>query len=254
MVELYIKCSVFDEVYQIKMKTDRESPPFSRDVAKRTKRARRAFVMCSPKNGFVEVRLESRLEQAVAQALELDPRVRAYRAQPYTLDLLTGERLATQPTRKRDGESYTPDFAVELDGLAVAIEVKPKALLTAHAELFARVRAVLRSQGTRFVVVSEETFPGHYLRNIALLMPYLSQAPQALASWAAPLQRRSPEELSGTVVEVLAGLEPANYHVAAGVLLGVLQFDLVQHLFEQMDFILAPAFGALSAFEVIRYE
>ncbi|WP_254797428.1 hypothetical protein [Geopseudomonas aromaticivorans] len=236
------------------MKADRQTPAFSRDVAKRTKRPRRAYVMCSPKSGFVEVRLESRLEQSVAQALELDPRVRAYRAQPYTLDLLTGERLAAQPASKKSTVSYTPDFEAEVGELVVAIEVKPRAFLKRHAELFERVRVVLRRQGVRFLVVSEESFPGHYLRNIALLMPYLSQASQALEGWAAPLQRRSPEELSGPVAEVLEGLEPANYHVAAGVLLGVIQFDLVQHLFEQMDFILAPAFGALNAFEVIRYE
>jgi len=60
------------------MKIDSKSHGFSRDVAKRTKRARRAYVMCSAKNGNVEIRLESRLEQSVAQALELDPRVREY--------------------------------------------------------------------------------------------------------------------------------------------------------------------------------
>ena len=59
--------------------------------------------MCSPKNGFVEIRLESRLEQSVAQALELDPRVRAYRAQPFTLDLSTGERLAAKHPIKPSG-------------------------------------------------------------------------------------------------------------------------------------------------------
>lgn len=235
------------------MKADRDTPPFSRDVARRTKRSRRAYVTCSPKNGFAEVRLESRLEQAVAQALELDPRVKAYRAQPYTVDLLSGQRLATQPAH-REGATYTPDFAVTLDGLEVALEVKPGAFLASHAELFAQVRAVLCQQGTRFVVASEESLPGHYMRNIALLMPYLTQAPQALEGWAAPLQQRPPEKLTGTVAEVLAGLEPANHHLAAGVLLGVLKVDLVQCLFEQMDFTLAPAFGALSAFEVIRYE
>lgn len=237
------------------MKTDQVSPPCSRDVAKRTKRSRRAYVMCSAKNGHVEIRLESRLEQSVAQALELDPRVRAYRAQPFTLDLATGDLLPKKHLIKPQGTLYyTPDFSVELADLQIVLEVKPRAFLEEHRELLGKVRSMLVSKGMRFIVICDDDFTGHYLRNIQLLIPYLTQAAHALQAWAAPLQSLTPERLVGPVGEVLVDGTPANYQVAAGVLLGIIKFDMALHLFERMDFEIAPAFGSLSAFEVIRYE
>ncbi|WP_231118571.1 Tn7 transposase TnsA N-terminal domain-containing protein [Pseudomonas putida] len=237
------------------MKFDTQSPASSRDVAKRSKRARRAHVMCSPKNGFVEIRLESRLEQSVAQALELDPRVRAYRAQPFTLDLTSGERLAAKSPHKPPGAVYyTPDFIVDLDDLQVVVEVKPSAFVEKHRALLAEVRGALLKQGLRFCVITEADFQGHYLRNAQLFLQYLAQAAPALPKWAAALQVRDPHALTGPVSQVLAGDVPLNHQLAAGVLLGLVQFDLVRHPFEHMDFDIAPAFGSLSAFEVIRYE
>ena len=237
------------------MKFDSQSPAVSRDVAKRSKRARRAHVMCSPKNGFVEVRLESRLEQSVAHALELDPRVRAYRAQPFTLDLSTGERLAEKhPIKPSGAVYYTPDFVVDLDDLQIVVEVKPSAFVQEHKALLESVREALRQQGLRFIVITEADFTGHYLRNAQLLMQYLAQAAPSLPSWAAALQARDPHVLTGPVTQVLTGDVPLNYQLAAGVLLGLIRFDLVRHLFEHMDFDIVPAFGSLSAFEVIRYE
>ena len=237
------------------MKSDVLSPACSRDVAKRTQRSRRAYVMCSAKNGFVELKLESRLEQSVAQALELDPRVRAYRAQPFTLDLATGERLAAKHLKKPPGAVYyTPDFAVDLDDLQIVVEVKPCAFVQEHRALLEEVRDALRQQGLRFIVITEADFTGHYLRNVQLFMQYLTQAAPALPGWIAALQTRDPQALRGPVTQVLTGDVPLNYQLAAGVLLGLLKFDLIRHQFERMDFNIAPAFGSLSAFEVIRYE
>jgi hypothetical protein len=237
------------------MKTDKFSPGASREVAKRTKRARHAYVMCSAKNGFVEIRLESRLEQSVAQALELDPRVRAYRAQPFTLDLATGELLAEKHLRKPQGAVYyTPDFMVDLEDLQIILEVKPRAFLQEHMKQLDQVRCVLLSKGMRFLIITEDDFAGHYLRNIQLFVQYLTQARHALPGWAAPLQLRDTHGLTGPVTQILDGEVPSNYQLAAGVLLGIIKFDLVRHLFERMDFDVAPAFGVLSAFEVIRYE
>lgn len=236
------------------MKFDAKSPSLSRDVAKRTKRGRKAYVMCSAKNGHVEIRLESRLEQSVAQALELDPRVRAYHAQPFTLDLATGERLAAKPLKKPQGAVYyTPDFSVDLDDLQVVLEVKPRAFVQEHRKRLEQVRGALLKQGLRFIVVTEDDFAGHYLRNTQLFIPYLVQAAQALPGWAEPLQKRPAHTLLGPVRQLLVGDVPANYQLAAGMLLGVITFDLVRHQFERMDFDIAPAFGSLSAFEVLRY-
>lgn len=237
------------------MKIDSLSHGFSRDVAKRIRRAGRAYVMCSAKNGHVEIRLESRLEQSVAQALELDPRVSAYRAQPFTLDLASGDLLPKKHLIKPQGVLYyTPDFSVELADLQIVLEVKPRSFLEEHRELLGKVRSALIKKGKRFIVISEDDFSGHYLRNIQLLIPYLTQASHTLPRWAAPLQRLTPDQLKGPVRQALDAGTPANYQVAAGVLLGIIKFDLALHLFEQMDFEISPAFGSLSVFEVICFE
>ena len=250
---LYLKAGLFGEVYL--MKVDNLSHGFSRDVARRTKRARRAYVMCSAKNGHVEIRLESRLEQSVAQVLELDPRVRAYRAQPFTLEFSSNELLPHKHAVKpQDASYYTPDFSVQLEDLQIVLEVNPRAFLAEHSELLGKVHTALLRKGIRFVVLCEDHFRGHYLRNIQVLLPYLTQAAHALPLWAAPLQNLKPSELLGPVRDVLITGTPANYQLAAGLLLGIVRFDLEAHLFERMDFEIAPAFGSLGAFEVIRYE
>ncbi|MFV3412995.1 Tn7 transposase TnsA N-terminal domain-containing protein [Pseudomonas sp. NY15436] len=237
------------------MKTDALSPSHSRDVARRTHRGRKAFVMCSPKNGRVEIRLESRLEQSVAQALELDPRVRSYRTQPFTLELSSGRLLPERPKHREGAQTfYTPDFVVDVNGLEVVVEVKPEALVERHREWFAHLKGQFLALGQRFVVISEADLPAPYRRNLQLLLPFVTQAHSHLTGWAAPLSVRAPEQLRGPVNQVLAGLTPANYYLGAGLLLGVLRFDLCEHWLEHMDFMVEPAFGSLGVFEVLRYE
>lgn len=236
------------------MKTDNDTQPFARDVARRTHRGRKAFVMCSPKNQRIEVRLESRLEQQIAQALELDPRVKAYRAQPFTLDLSTGERLLSKPKNKPQGAVYyTPDFAVEIPGIDVVMEVKPSHFLAAHADLHCDVRECLLNQGTRFVMVSEQTLSPCYQRNLQVLQPYLKLPEATLQDWASALLTREPKQLCGPVRSALQGLSPLSYYAVAGVLLGILQVDLQQQLMERLDFDVSPALGSLAAFEVIDF-
>jgi len=83
-------------------------------------------------NGHITV--ESDAERLVAHILSVDPRVRSFKQQPFTVDLV-GERLLftredVSEARKmrggRDGNvEYTPDFAtVQADGLQRAYEVK----------------------------------------------------------------------------------------------------------------------------------
>lgn len=128
--------------------------------------------MCSAKNGNVEIRVESRLEQSVAQVFELDPRVRSYRAQPFTLDLSTGDLLSEKHLIKPQGTMYyTPDFSVLLDELQVVVEVKPRLFVEEQTEFLRLVRSALLSKGMRFIVISEDDFKGHYLRNVQLFIP-----------------------------------------------------------------------------------
>lgn len=198
--------------------------------------------------------MESRLEQQIAQALELDPRVSVYRAQPFTLDLSTGERLLRKPKGKPSGAIYyTPDFALEIPGMEVVMEVKPSHFVAANADLLHDVRECLLNQGTRFMTVSEQTLPPSYQRNLEVLQPYLKQPASTLHSLGSALLARGPERLCGDVRTVLQGLSPLSHYAVAGVLLGILQFDLQLNLLERLDFEVGPACGSLAAFEVIDF-
>lgn len=80
------------------------------------------------------ITIESDPERLVAHILRIDPRVRSFKQQPFTVDLV-GERLlftreevseARRVRGCRTGDvEYTPDFAtVQVDGLLRAYEVK----------------------------------------------------------------------------------------------------------------------------------
>ncbi|MBB2998286.1 hypothetical protein FHX57_000599 [Paraburkholderia tropica] len=80
------------------------------------------------------ITVDSDAERIVAHMLSIDPRVRSFRQQPFTVDLVLERLLFTREelseARKargaRAGEAeYTPDFAtVQVDGLQRAYEVK----------------------------------------------------------------------------------------------------------------------------------
>jgi hypothetical protein len=80
------------------------------------------------------ITVDSDAERLVAHILSVDPRVRSFKPQPFTVDLF-GERLlftreeVAEARKMRGGRTgemeYTPDFAtVQLDGLQRAYEVK----------------------------------------------------------------------------------------------------------------------------------
>lgn len=236
------------------MKIDERSPSSSRDVAKRTMRPGRAYVICSPKNGFCEVRLESWLEQSVAHALELDPRVSSYRAQPFTLNLTTSEILIKKPKQKpKNAVYYTPDLVADVDGMQTMIEAKPERYVEEHSALFAQVKAVALSRGMRFLVVTEENLRGNFPRNAQILNQYLAQARTSLPRWSDALRQQGEANLSGIARKVLQGLKPVNYYVMAGILSGQIYVDLFECALEDKDLVIQPAWGSLEAFEVLNY-
>lgn len=80
------------------------------------------------------ITVESDAERLTSHLLGIDPRVRSFKPQPFTVDLVAGRLLFTreellearrQRGARRAAAEYTPDFAVVgLDGLQRAYEVK----------------------------------------------------------------------------------------------------------------------------------
>lgn len=233
------------------MKRDRYSPSTTRDVARRNKRGRKAYVMKSVKNGL-EMRLESTDELMFAKMLDLDPRGAELRAQETTFDLHSGEIYQALPDKK-DGRSryYTPDLTNVVDRITCVYEVKPEKHCAANAELFGEVAAFCRKKGMRFLVLSKEHYGKVLMSNLDLLHQYARQCESQIIGWAEVVDQLVDKH--GHVQDVLEALVPRNYYLIASILRGVLQTDIHTQRLSSMDFDVSPAYGDMSTLEVIRY-
>lgn len=103
------------------------------------------------------ITVDSDAERLVGHILSIDPRVRSFKPQPFTVDIL-GERLIftredlTEARRERGGRSgaveYTPDFStVQSNGLQCAYEVKLQGYEgnSTYWEKVERARAILEA-------------------------------------------------------------------------------------------------------------
>lgn len=230
------------------MKLDQQSHTVTRDVARRTNRGRKAYVMKSLKSGL-EIRLESRDEMVLAKALDLDPRGSQLRAQAMTFDLVRGEVLTALPAKKpKYSQYYTPDLSDVIDGISHVFEVKPKRYCTQHKELFALVGEFCQRRGMRFRVLCKEDFTEIFLANVNVLHQFARQCSQQLPGWVEKVSQIPSK--AGHVREVLFGLEPMSHFLLAGLLSGVLRMDLNKALIQSMDFDVYPGNGDLALLEV----
>lgn len=230
------------------MKRDFQSHTVTREVARRTNRGRKAYVMKSLKSGL-EIRLESRDELVLAKVLDLDPRGSQLRAQAMTFDLVRGEVLTALPTAKhRDSQYYTPDLSDVIDGIEHIFEVKPKRYCSQHKGLFERVSDFCLRNGMKFRVLCKEDFTETFLINVDLLHQFARQCAQQLPAWAQQVSHI--KNKTGHVRDVLCGLAPENYFLLAGLLSGVLKMDLNKALIQSMDFDVYPGNGDLAMLEV----
>lgn len=235
------------------MKTDAKSPSTTRQVARRTKRPRKAYLTSSLKSGSTELRLESQDELTVAQLLELDPRTSGAKAQSCTFDLTHGVIYDVMPESKVEGaQYYTPDLIDRIGGLLTVIEVKPERFCKANEELFEKVRDFCLKKGMRFVVVSKESFPPTLLKNIKVLHQFYRQFHDQLADLARVVDALPSK--NGHIKDVMNGLSPASHYVVAGILYGIISVDLSRNFIVEMDFDVRPAYGDLSSLEIISYE
>lgn len=232
---------------------DRKCSGCVRDVTRRTHRGRRALAYFSKKNGDLEVRVESGLELDVGLFLEADPRVLAYSAQPFFLELETGglfERKEDFPKRKGvKPRWYTPDFLCRMqDGSQLAIDAKHSSFHERFEKRRLEIIAVLKQQGIGFCVIAEDAMEATVGCNLCtmhgLRAPCHREFVAAATAEIEPLLVQAPIWRSVEFASRLSGGRPA---VLAGILTGVLRADLRRPLFEPETLVTA-GHGDLSHF------
>lgn len=158
------------------------------------------FGTYSVKTASGDFAVEGEPEQVVADVLTLDPGVRRFLGQPFTVDLIdrrilrTPEQRAEARQRHRDipgPRFYTPDFVADcFDKPQIAIEVKAEGY-EGNAEYerkLADAQALLEASGYRFLRVVIPSNPWHPLRiNLGLL----TLATLRTDLWPSPDQTRA---------------------------------------------------------------
>lgn len=139
--------------------------------------------------------VESDFERLVAHMLTLDPRVKKFKAQPFTVDLIDRRLLrtceaVTEARAKHKSRSgprfYTPDFEAQWYGSSRSvIEVKLEGYCGDEEYEFALVQGagVLEANGYGFTTVVIPPNPKHPLRSN---LPLLRQAASRHDLWPTP--------------------------------------------------------------------
>jgi hypothetical protein len=188
------------------------------------------------------ITVESDAERLVAHILSIDPRVRSFRPQPFTVDLVTEQLLFTRDElsevrRMRGGRmgevEYTPDFAtVQTDGLQRAYEVKLQGyegddLYWAKIDRARRIMEAYCYPLSTIVVPADERHP--IIVNAQLLKPAIARAHEYLTSDIIERVERYCE--SGPVLqrELCSDLQIPTGLIPLLLAIGVLQADVAHH-------------------------
>jgi hypothetical protein len=189
------------------------------------------------------ITVESDAERLVAHMLCIDPRVRSFRQQPFTVDLVIGRLLFTredvsEAREMRDGGAgeaeYTPDFAtVQADGLQRAYEVKLEGF-EGDGRYWAKVeraRDIMEAYCyplSTLVVPADERHP--VVVNAQLLKPAMARAREYLTPDI--IDRVETYCESGPVLqrELCADLQIPSGLIPPLLTTGVLQADLAHHI------------------------
>jgi len=161
----------------------REPQGRTRQIGKRGFR-KNSFICHYFKSGEVKSLLDSRLEVIAGIALDLDPEVTALKAQPFSIDVTTGEFLFTKEqldkhrknlaAKNLKGVYYTPDFSIQMrDGSSRVLEIKDSDWAEPTDEYKAKLDAgiaIMKNQGITFELLAnkfDETYA--YVQNFKLL-------------------------------------------------------------------------------------
>lgn len=188
------------------------------------------------------ITVDSDAERLVAHILSVDPRVRAFKPQPFTVDLVTERVLFTRDElsevrRMRGGRigdvEYTPDFAtVQTDGLQRAYEVKLQGYegddrYWAKVERARKIMEAYCYPLTTIVVPADERHP--VIVNAQLLKPAIARVNAYLTSNIIEQVERYCE--AGPVLQrdLCADLQLSTGLIPLLLATGVLQADVTHH-------------------------
>ncbi|MYM41908.1 hypothetical protein [Duganella qianjiadongensis] len=207
-------------------------------------------------NGHITV--ESAAERLVAHMLCIDPRVRCFKPQPFTVDLHSKRLLHTreevsEARKARKGLTgsmeYTPDFStVQINGLQYAYEVKAEGYEgdEHYQEKIGRAREIMETYGYSLftlVVPADERHP--LLINTQLLKPAQARAHEYLTP--ALVNQIELYCASGPVLQrdLCADIQISTGLIPPLLAIGVLQADVAHHRI-QGSLELSAALGDLS--------
>jgi hypothetical protein len=188
------------------------------------------------------ITVDSDAERLVAHMLSVDPRVRSFKQQPFTVDLV-GERLlftheeVSEARRMRGGRTgdveYTPDFAtVQIDGLQRAYEVKLQGYEgdDGYWAKIERARGIMEAycyQLSTVIVPADERHP--IVVNAQLLKPAIARAHEYLTPDILDRVERYCESGPALQRALCADLQIPAGLIPPMLATGVLQEDVAHH-------------------------
>lgn len=219
---------------------------------------------CRKADGIIA--LESPLEKTVAQFADIDPRVISVKAQPFTVDVVSGhihhtreELLQARQLRCVADVSireYTPDFAFTMrNGHTAAIEVKDERFIgnKTYWKKIAQVRTILRQRSYEFYLV-KLVYEEHWalIQNIELLCTYLSIGDASISTEKLnSLKDFSQDEIS-TLGNLCGHLNLTLRDAPALILSGVVSCDLSLSRLN-INSPVGLGFGDLSHLEILQF-
>ncbi|WP_374438338.1 hypothetical protein [Pseudomonas panipatensis] len=232
------------------------TPPV-RDVAKRTSRGRKAYIVPTERNANGFVAGESFLERNHLLLLSLQPGLMRVSDQAVCIDLDNQTLVASRDDLpKKAGKkvaSYTADSEYERsDGVIGVCESKPRTFLGKHAAKHALAEKILASYGKPFVTLTEEQFSPVFVSNLENLKKALSTAQQQQAADAIEKLRPAllrQERWQTQALKEWADLSRAD--IFFGLAYGVLRADLTQPLFADAAWVEA-AYGSLDHLQFVE--
>jgi hypothetical protein len=258
--------------------TKKDQKGKSRQIGKRGFKKGSYFTYLQKSVEREKVVVDSRHELIAGYAMDLDPRVRALKVQPFTLDVTTGEMLHTKEeldryrekltTRGRQGSLYTPDFALTMEDQSVRIiEIKDAGWINftdSYARKIELATELLKVKGIHFEILAgsyEDTLPCvqnlkllHSINNqmngkeVPLSLLDLSEKLPAVKSSAMQMYE-SAEMLS--VSEIADANQITVVQVCMAIVMGIFDAPIWREVINKKTLLSGAAEGSMNC---IRYE